>query len=62
MLRKALILSLVLAAPLAAQGPSAPSVRELLRPAVQSELAPVLERYTADRAVLLRRYDTEWSP
>jgi len=52
----------MLAAPLAAQTTGAPAVRELLRPASQSELAPVLERYTTDRAVLLRRYDTEWAP
>ena len=51
-----------LTVPLAAQSSGAPAVRELLRPASQSELAPVLERYTTDRAVLLRRYDTEWSP
>lgn len=62
MIRRTLLTSLIIAAPLAAQTNGAPAVRELLRPASQSELAPVLERYTTDRAVLLRRYDTEWSP
>jgi hypothetical protein len=45
-----------------AQSVAVPPVRELLRPASHSELESVLERYNSDRAVLLRRYDTEWSP
>ncbi|HYD54753.1 MAG TPA: DUF885 family protein [Gemmatimonadaceae bacterium] len=47
MLRRALLLTTLLAATAAAQETG---TRELL------------ERYTTDRAVLLRRYDTEWSP
>ena len=39
-----------------------PPTRSLLDPPGASELAPVVERYTADRGALLRRYDTEWSP
>src|SRR5687767_5498355 len=39
-----------------------PAVRDLLDPPGASELERTVERYTADRAALLRRYDTEWSP
>ena len=45
-----------------AQSQTVPPVRELVRAAPQSELVPLIERYVADRAALLRRYDTEWSP
>lgn len=54
--------ALAFAPPLGAQTQTVPPVRELVRAAPQSELMPLLERYVADRAALLRRYDTEWSP
>jgi hypothetical protein len=44
-----------------ATGPVAPDLAAVLAlPA--SEMAPVVERYTADRAALLRRHDAPWSP
>ena len=62
-------LALALAAPLAAQAPAAPAavatyVPDLAtlvrRPA--SELQDVVERFTSDRFVLLRRWDVPYSP
>jgi uncharacterized protein (DUF885 family) len=60
-------LALVLSAPLSAQGPASPAAAYVpdvaalvARPA--SELQDVVERFSADRGALLRRWDVPYSP